>query len=77
MLVTIAQADGDIAQYSMAIAGIMLICVVKGMVSKKILFERIKNANVSAVLIGDKIDFNTVNKTTARIGEDGIIEING
>ena len=45
--------------------------------SKKILFERISNANVSAVLTDGKIDFNTVTKTTARIGEDGIIEVNG
>jgi len=44
--------------------------------SKKILFERIKNANVNAVLNGDDIDFNTVTKSTARVGEDGIIEIN-
>ena len=45
--------------------------------SKKILFERISNANISAVLTDGKIDFNTVTKTTARIGEDGIIEVNG
>jgi ATP-dependent Clp protease ATP-binding subunit ClpA len=44
--------------------------------SKKILFERIKNANVSAVLTDGEINFSTVTKTTARVGEDGIIEIN-
>jgi ATP-dependent Clp protease ATP-binding subunit ClpA len=44
--------------------------------SKKILFERIKNANITAVMGTDGIEFNVVNTTTARVGEDGIIEVN-
>ena len=43
--------------------------------SKKILFQRIKNATVNAVLVNGEIDFNVVQKSTARVGEDGIIEI--
>jgi ATP-dependent Clp protease ATP-binding subunit ClpA len=43
--------------------------------SKKILFERIKNANINIIIADGKIDFNIVNKQTARVGEDGIIEI--
>jgi ATP-dependent Clp protease ATP-binding subunit ClpA len=44
--------------------------------SKKILFQRIKNATVHVVMNEGDIDFNVVQKSTARIGEDGIIEIN-
>jgi len=43
--------------------------------SKKILFERIKNATVTAVMNGDDIDYTVAHKATARVGEDGIIEI--
>jgi ATP-dependent Clp protease ATP-binding subunit ClpA len=43
--------------------------------SKKILFERIKNANINVLIKDDAIDFNIVHKQTARVGEDGIIEI--
>ena len=43
--------------------------------SKKILFERIKNANVTAVVGNDGIEFNVVNASTAHVGENGIIEI--
>ena len=43
--------------------------------SKKVLFERIKNATVTCVLIDDKIEFNVVHKAIAKVGEDGIIEI--
>jgi len=43
--------------------------------SKKILFQRIKNATVNVVLNNGEIDFNVVQKSTARVGEDGIIEI--
>jgi ATP-dependent Clp protease ATP-binding subunit ClpA len=43
--------------------------------SKKILFQRIKNSNVTAVISNDEIDFNIVQKSTAKIGEDGIIQI--
>jgi ATP-dependent Clp protease ATP-binding subunit ClpA len=43
--------------------------------SKKILFERIKNATVTAVMGDEGIDYTVAQKTTARVGEDGIIEI--
>jgi ATP-dependent Clp protease ATP-binding subunit ClpA len=43
--------------------------------SKKVLFERIKNATVTCVLIDDKIEFNVVQKAIAKVGENGIIEI--
>jgi ATP-dependent Clp protease ATP-binding subunit ClpA len=43
--------------------------------SKKVLFERIKNATITCVLIDDKIEFNVVQKSIAKVGEDGIIEI--
>jgi ATP-dependent Clp protease ATP-binding subunit ClpA len=44
-------------------------------ISKKILFERIKNATINVTLVDGKIEFNSVQKQTARVGEDGIIEI--
>jgi len=44
--------------------------------SKKILFEQIKNANVSATLDADKkIVFNTIIKMSAKVNDNGIIEI--
>ena len=43
--------------------------------SKKILFQRIKNATLNVVMSDGEIDFNVVQKSTARVGEDGIIEI--
>ena len=43
--------------------------------SKKILFERIKDANVMANLIGSNIEFNVSFKSSATIGEDGIIKV--
>jgi len=43
--------------------------------SKKILFERIKNATINTSMVDDKIEFNSVQKQVARVGEDGIIEI--
>jgi ATP-dependent Clp protease ATP-binding subunit ClpA len=43
--------------------------------SKKILFERINNANVMANLIDSNIEFVISNKVTAKVGEDGIIQI--
>lgn len=44
--------------------------------SKKILFEQIKNANVNVTLDDDKkVVFNTVMKKSAKVNEDGIIEI--
>ena len=45
--------------------------------SKKILFESIKNANVMAVLNNNEIDFEITAKQVARIGDGGIIEIEG
>ena len=45
--------------------------------SKKILFESIKNANVMAVMKDDAIEFEITVKQNARIGDDGIIEIEG
>ena len=43
--------------------------------SKKVLFERIKNATVTCVLVDDKIEFNVIHKSIAKVGSDGIIEI--
>ena len=43
--------------------------------SKKVLFERIKNATVTCVLVDNKIEFNIVQKSIAKVGSDGIIEI--
>ena len=43
--------------------------------SKKILFERIKNANITAVINGDQIEFNSVQIPNVRVNENGIIEI--
>jgi ATP-dependent Clp protease ATP-binding subunit ClpA len=43
--------------------------------SKKILFERINNANIVANLVDGNIDFVVTNKITAKVGEDGIIEV--
>lgn len=43
--------------------------------SKKILFEQIKNANVVATLSNDMIEFNTTVKVSAKVNQDGIIEI--
>lgn len=45
--------------------------------SKKILFENIKNANVMAVMNNDEIAFEITAKQVARIGDDGIIELEG
>jgi len=43
--------------------------------SKKILFEKIKDANVTCVLEKDEIDFGVTKKQVAHIGDDGIIEV--
>jgi ATP-dependent Clp protease ATP-binding subunit ClpA len=43
--------------------------------SKKILFERIKNSQITCVMENDNIQFNVVQLNTARVNEDGIIEI--
>lgn len=45
--------------------------------SKKILFEKIKNANITANLIDGKIEFTFQMKSTAKVGEDGIITVEG
>jgi len=43
--------------------------------SKKILFERIKNSTINAVLNNDTIEFEVSQKLVAKVGEDGIIEV--
>jgi len=43
--------------------------------SKKVLFERINNANVLAVMENEEITFQVTVKQAARIGNDGIIQI--
>jgi ATP-dependent Clp protease ATP-binding subunit ClpA len=43
--------------------------------SKKILFERIKNSTITAVMGADGIEFNVAHKMTAKVNEDGIIEV--
>ena len=43
--------------------------------SKKILFEQIKNANIVAVLEDNMINFNVSNKMVAKVNTDGIIEV--
>jgi hypothetical protein len=45
--------------------------------SKKILFERINNANIMANMEDGQIIFVVATKQTARVGEDGIIELEG
>jgi ATP-dependent Clp protease ATP-binding subunit ClpA len=44
-------------------------------ISKKILFERITNANIMANIEDDKIVFSVTQKATAMVGEDGIIQV--
>jgi ATP-dependent Clp protease ATP-binding subunit ClpA len=45
--------------------------------SKKILFEKIKDANIMCVIDEDtgKIDFASTKKQIAQVGDDGIIEV--
>ena len=43
--------------------------------SKKILFEKINNANIMANLVDDNIEFVITNKLSAKVGEDGIITV--
>jgi ATP-dependent Clp protease ATP-binding subunit ClpA len=45
--------------------------------SKKVLFEQIKNANIMANLVDNKIEFVVSNKVTAKVGDDGIIQVEG
>ena len=44
-------------------------------VSKKILFEKINNANIMVNVVDNKVEFAVTNKVTAKVGEDGIIEV--
>jgi ATP-dependent Clp protease ATP-binding subunit ClpA len=50
--------------------------LVRVTLSKKILFERINNANIMAVMNEGEISFEISAKQTAHVGEDGIIQIN-
>lgn len=43
--------------------------------SKKILFEKIKNASIMVNLVDNNIDFVITNKMTAKVGDDGIIQV--
>jgi ATP-dependent Clp protease ATP-binding subunit ClpA len=43
--------------------------------SKKILFERIKDSNVMGVVENNEIAFIVTKKVTAKVGQDGIIEV--
>ena len=43
--------------------------------SKKILFEKINNANIIANVVNDTIEFAIMNKMVAKVGEDGIITV--
>ena len=43
--------------------------------SKKILFERIKNATVNVTVENNEIQFEVQQKLTAKVNEDGIIEV--
>jgi ATP-dependent Clp protease ATP-binding subunit ClpA len=45
--------------------------------SKKILFEKIRDANVMAIMKDDEIQFSINMKTIAKVGEDGIIKVEG
>jgi ATP-dependent Clp protease ATP-binding subunit ClpA len=44
--------------------------------SKKIIFEKVKNANIAAVMKENTIDFLISMKQTASVGNDGIIQVN-
>jgi len=46
-------------------------------ISKKILFEQIKNSNIMANLVDGTVEFAVTNKATAKVGEDGIIQVEG
>jgi ATP-dependent Clp protease ATP-binding subunit ClpA len=43
--------------------------------SRKILFERVKNATVTTVMVDGTISFNVVQKANAHIGVDGVIQL--
>ncbi len=43
--------------------------------SKKILFEKINNANIMANLVDGNIEFAVTHKVSAKVGDDGIIQV--
>jgi ATP-dependent Clp protease ATP-binding subunit ClpA len=43
--------------------------------SKKILFEGVKNANINATLVNGEVVFSVAQKQTAKVSADGIIEV--
>ena len=43
--------------------------------SKKVLFEKIKNSTIIASLHGDEIKFTASQKLTAKVNDDGIVEV--
>lgn len=43
--------------------------------SKKVLFEKIKNSNIVAVLSDNMIEFNCTVKNSVRVNQDGIFEV--
>ena len=43
--------------------------------SKKILFEKIKDANITATLVNDNIEFKIKKKVNAKINNEGVIEV--
>jgi ATP-dependent Clp protease ATP-binding subunit ClpA len=43
--------------------------------SKKVLFERIKNSTITVIMNEDKVDFTVTQKLTAKVNENGIIEV--
>ena len=43
--------------------------------SKKIIFEKVKNATVNVNIVDDKIDFQIVKKVNAKVDEDGFITV--
>ena len=45
--------------------------------SKRILFERLKNSTINTVLVDGKIEFDVVTKATAKVNEDGTITVEG
>jgi ATP-dependent Clp protease ATP-binding subunit ClpA len=45
--------------------------------SKRILFERLKNATITATLSDDKVEFDVAVKATAKVGEDGYVQVQG
>jgi ATP-dependent Clp protease ATP-binding subunit ClpA len=43
--------------------------------SKKILFERINNSNIIANLVNGEVEFAVTSKVSAKVGDDGIIQV--